>query len=44
MINEVYKKCHEEMMADVDVDIIGKSEDINLGKTQPKAPTKKKCC
>ena len=44
MINEVYKKCHEEMMADVDVDIIGKSEDINLGKTQPKAPAKKKCC
>ena len=44
MMKEVYKKCHEEMMADVDVDIIGKSEDINLGKTQPKAPAKKKCC
>ena len=44
MINEVYKKCHEEMMAEADVDIIGKSEDINLGKTQPKNTEKKKCC
>jgi small GTP-binding protein len=44
MINEVYKKCHEEMMAEVDVDIVGKSEDINLEKTKPKNPDKKKCC
>ena len=44
MINSVYKKCHEEMMAEVDVDIVGKSEDINLDKTKPKNPDKKKCC
>ena len=44
MINEVFKKCHEEMMADVDVDIVGKSEDISLDKTKPKNPEKKKCC
>ena len=32
MMNEVYKKCHEEMLAD-DVDIIdGKGTDINLDK------------
>ena len=44
MINEVYKKCHEEMIAEADIDIVGKSEDINLDKTKPKNPDKKKCC
>ena len=42
MMNEVYKKCHEEMLAD-DVDIIdGKGKDINLDKND--ANEKKKCC
>ena len=42
MMNEVYKKCHEEMLAD-DVDIIdGKGKDINLDKKD--ANEKKKCC
>ena len=44
MMNEVFKKCHEEMVADVDVDIVGKSEEINLEKTKPKNVDKKKCC
>ena len=42
MINEVYKKCHEQMMADINVDIFGKSENINFEKNQSKAPSKKK--
>ena len=42
MMNEVYKKCHEEMLAD-DVDIIdGKGTDINLDKKD--VNEKKKCC
>ena len=42
MMNEVYKKCHEEMLAD-DTDIIdGKGKDINLDKKD--ANEKKKCC
>ena len=42
MMNEVYKKCHEEMLAD-DVDIIdGKGKDINLDKKDDNE--KKKCC
>ena len=42
MMNEVYKKCHEEMLAD-DVDIIdGKGTDINLDKKDDNE--KKKCC
>ena len=42
MMNEVYKKCHEEMLAD-DVDIIdGKGKDINLDKKD--VNEKKKCC
>jgi len=43
MINEVFKKCHEEMAVDVDVEIAGKSEDITLDKNKPKGE-KKKCC
>ena len=42
MINEVYKKCHEEMMAEGDVDIVGPSKDISLDKTKPKDAEKKK--
>ena len=42
MMNEVYKKCHEEMLSD-DVDLIdGKGKDINLDKND--ANEKKKCC
>ena len=41
MINEVYKKCHEEMLAEGDVEIEG-GEDINLAK-KPET-TKKACC
>ena len=44
MIKKKKKKCHEEMIAEADIDIVGKSEDINLDKTKPKNPDKKKCC
>ena len=42
MINEVYKKCHEEMLADDDLDIEG-GQEINLGK-KPENTESKKCC
>ena len=42
MINEVYKKCHEEMLAEGDVDIIEGGKDINL--ENKKTEEKKKCC
>ena len=32
MMNEVFQKCHEEMLADGDLDIIPGGEDINLAK------------
>ena len=41
MINEVYNKCHEEMLAEGDVEIEG-GEDINLAKKTDN--TKKACC
>ena len=41
MINEVYQKCHEEMLAEGDVEIEG-GEDINLAKKPEN--TKKACC
>ena len=45
MINEVYKKCHEEMIAEADIDIVGPSKDISLDKTKPNTDAqKKKCC
>ena len=45
MINEVFKKCHEEMTADADIDAVGPSKDISLDKTKPKdGGQKKKCC
>jgi Ras-related protein Rab-11A len=42
MVNEIYKKCHEEMLADNDVDIDG-GQDINLNKKVDQNQ-KKKCC
>ena len=42
MINEVYKKCHEEMLADDDLDIEG-GQEINLNK-KPENTESKKCC
>ena len=36
MMNEVFKKCHEEMMSEGDLDIVGPSKDISLDKTKPK--------
>ena len=45
MVNEVFKKCHEEFISDGDLDIVGGSEEINLEKTKPKDDgKKKKCC
>ena len=42
MMNEVYKKCHEEMLAEGDIDIIEGGKDINL--ENKKAEEKKTCC
>ena len=42
MINEVYKKCHEEMLADDDLDIEA-GQEINLSK-KPENTESKKCC
>jgi len=42
MMKEVYKKCHEEMLGDGDVDIIKGGEDITLSKK--KNTGEKKCC
>ena len=44
-MNEVFKKCREEMMSEGEIDVVGPSKDINLDKTKPKdAGKKKKCC
>ena len=43
MVNEVYKKCHEEMLSDGDLDIIQGGEDINLSKKKDNNE-QKKCC
>ena len=43
MIKEVYNKCHEEMMAEGDGDIINGGEDIKLAKKNPNSGDKK-CC
>ena len=43
MINEIYKKCHEEMLAEGDVDIIDGGQDINLAKKKDNTEAKK-CC
>ena len=42
MMNEVYKKCHEEMLAEGDVDIIEGGKDISL--ENKKVEEKKTCC
>ena len=42
MISEIFKKCHEEMLSEGDVDIIEGGQDINLSKKQSNEP--KKCC
>jgi Ras-related protein Rab-11A len=44
MINEVYKKCHEEMLAEGDDDIFEGGQDINLNKKPEDANKKKQCC
>ena len=43
MINEVYKKCHEELLAEGDIDIIEGGKDINL-ENKKDNNEKKKCC
>ena len=43
MMKEVYKKCHEEMLGDGDVDIIKGGEDITLSKKKGNTG-EKKCC
>ena len=42
MMNEIYKKCHEEMLAENDLEIIDGGKDINLKKNEN--TDKKKCC
>ena len=42
MINEIYKKCHEEMLAENDAEIEG-GQDINLNKKNENTEIKK-CC
>ena len=42
MMNEIYKKCHEEMLAENDLEIIDRGKDINLKKNEN--TEKKKCC
>ncbi len=42
MMNEIYKKCHEEMLAENDLEIIDGGKDINLKKSEN--TEKKKCC
>ena len=45
MVNEVFKKCHEEMTSDGEVEAVWPSKDISLDKTKSKdAGKKKKCC
>ena len=43
MMNEIYKKCHEEMLAENDLEIIEGGNDINLNKANENTE-KKKCC
>ena len=42
MISEIFKKCHEEMLSEGEVDIIEGGQDINLSKKKGNEP--KKCC
>ena len=43
MMNEIYKKCHEEMLAENDLELIEGGKDINLNKTNENTE-KKTCC
>ncbi len=43
MINEIYKKCHEELLAESDMDLFEGGEEINLNK-QNNNEGKKSCC
>ena len=43
MTNEIYKKCHEDMLADNDIEIEG-GQDINLNKKPANTNKKKQCC
>ena len=42
MMNEIYKKCHEEMLAENDLEIIDGGKDINLKKNE-NTEKKKRC-
>ena len=44
MMNEVYKKCHEEMLAEGEVDVFEGGQDINLAQNKGKTQSKKSCC
>ena len=43
MVKEVYKKCHDEILAEGDLDIIEGGEDINLAKKKENNEAKN-CC
>ena len=43
MVNEIYKKCHEEMLAEANIDFIEGGQDINLAKKKDNTEAKK-CC
>ena len=43
MINEAYKICHSEMLADVNIDI-GKSDELSLKRPKEETPDNKKSC
>ena len=44
MVNEIYKKCHEEMLAEGNIDFIEGGQDINLAKKNDNTEAKKSCC
>ena len=43
IVNEIYKKCHEEMIAEAEIDFIEGGQDINLAKKKDNTEAKK-CC
>ena len=44
MVNEIYKKCHDELAAEGDMEIIDGGQEINLAKKNENAEAKKNCC
>ena len=44
MVHEIYKKCHEELLAEGDVDLFENGQDVTLNKKQDNAVAKKSCC